>query len=292
MPCNAPISGWKNREMTARGMRAVTFRMREGFSDLPVSLPCGKCAGCMVGRAREWSIRCVHEAQMWAENCFVTLTYNDKSVPKSNGLETLRKRDFVNFMKKLRKEKPGVRFLQSGEYGMLGRPHHHCLLFNCHFSDRVPWRRSRGYDIFRSAELETIWTMGFSEIGTVTAASAGYVARYTTKKMTSGNVLEVNLIRVPEYMTMSRNPGIGKRWLDKYFSDVYPSDEIVVSGGHKMRPPRYYDDVAEKRSPEMFKGVSVRRQVELSAEARSGLRNSAREVITRRRLKEEFRREL
>ncbi len=44
----------------------------------------------------------------------------------------------------------------------------------------------------------------------------------------------------PEYVTMSRRPGIGSTWLAKFKSDVYPADEVVHEG-KRYRPPRFYD---------------------------------------------------
>lgn len=292
MACHAPIAGWKKRETTADGKRAVTFRMRDGYSDLPVNLRCGKCAGCRMDKAREWAVRCSHEASLWGHNVFITLTYSEMNLPKRWGVDSLCPRDFVLFMKKLRKVKDGVRFLQAGEYGKLGRPHHHALLFNCKFDDAVFWCKSGLNDLYRSAELEGLWPFGFSSVGEVTFESAGYVARYTTKKMTAagdwtGCDQDPVKGKIPEYMTMSRRPGIGAGWIEKYFSEVYPSDQVVVKGGKVMRPPRYYDLVAEKCDSEMFKQVCSRRERELSDEMKSGLRNHAQEVILKQRLHEE-----
>lgn len=39
---------------------------------------------------------------------------------------------------------------------------------------------------------------------------------------------------------MSRRPGIGSGWYDKFSPDLWPSDECVVNG-HKQKVPRYYD---------------------------------------------------
>ena len=46
---------------------------------------------------------------------------------------------------------------------------------------------------------------------------------------------------------MSLKPGIGQAWLDKYMSDVYTQDHVVVRG--KCRPPRFYDN----KYKEMFR---------------------------------------
>ena len=40
---------------------------------------------------------------------------------------------------------------------------------------------------------------------------------------------------------MSRRPGIGKGWFDKFHAtDVAPHDHVVING-RAQRPPRYYD---------------------------------------------------
>ncbi len=243
---------------------------------MPLQLNCGKCMGCKLEKARDWAIRCSHEAQMHEENTFVTLTYNEKNLPIQNGIATLRPRDFQLFMKKLRKRRDHkILYFQSGQYGKLGRPHHHALLFGCDFSDRTFWRRSGDFNIYRSEELEKIWPQGHSEIGTVTFESAGYIARYTM------NETQQLGGRKPEYLTMSRRPGIGNTWLKKYISDVYPTDEVITQSGNKLPPPRYYDLQLEKINAELLQKIKIKRIKNLTEETKSGIRRSATEKIQR-----------
>ena len=42
---------------------------------------------------------------------------------------------------------------------------------------------------------------------------------------------------------MSRKPGIAYDWFRRYSSDVYPNDFVVIRGGVKCKPPRYYDNL-------------------------------------------------
>lgn len=280
MGCNAPLDGWVSRETTRLGKRRVVFSVSEAYRDLWVSVPCGKCPGCLLERSREWAVRCVHEAQCWPSNSFVTLTYGPEFLPVVGGVPTLRPRDFVLFMKRLRRSRDGVvRFLQAGEYGKLGRPHHHCLLFNCDFADKVPIRVSNGANLFRSGELEKLWPWGFSSIGEVTFESAAYVARYTLKKMGESGaagvqargegppggspglsgVQEGAVVRYPEYITMSRRPGIGSEWFRRFGGDVFPSDQVVTRGGTICKPPRFYDERLKAANPEGFKEVKRQR---------------------------------
>ncbi len=276
MACNAPLAGWKSQETTALGKRAVVFKLHKGHVDLPINIRCGKCYGCRLDRSREWALRCSHEAQMHEENTFITLTYDEKNLPRTkNGTPTLEKSDFVLFMKRLRKQTPQkVSFFHCGEYGELdNRPHHHALLFNRGFSDKYPWRKERDYCLYRSQELETLWPFGHSEIGEANFKTAGYIARYQikTQKQISGVI--------QPYLTMSRRPGIGRTWIKKWISDVYPSDECVTIDGQTYRPPRYYDDQLEKQQPQLLAELKANRIAKLTEEAKTGFRKTDKEKI-------------
>lgn len=254
MPCYHPLAAWYAQTRGESGKRPITFRFNEGYKDRPIQVPCGTCLGCRLERAREWAVRCMHEAALHEENCFVTLTYDDAHVPAGR---SLRPGDFVKFMKRLRHKAPGVRFFQCGEYGeKLGRPHHHAVLFGCGFGDREFYRERNGVRLDTSRELAELWPFGFSTVGEVTFESAGYVARYTLKKVGRSLPFEG---RVSEYLTMSRRPGIGRGWIDRFMKDVYPSDELVVNG-HVTKPPRYYDDQAARVMPKAFDQVKTGRR--------------------------------
>lgn len=276
MPCYHPLSAWYAQERSEKtGKRPITFRFSEGYKDRPVSVPCGTCLGCRLERAREWAVRCMHEASLHEENSFVTLTYDDAHLPPGR---SLRPDDFVRFMKRLRHVRPGVRFFQCGEYGdRFGRPHHHAVLFNCGFSDLEFYRSQGDVKLYTSMELAKLWPYGFSTVGDVTFESAGYVARYTLKKV--GGSSKPVPGRMEEYLTMSRRPGIGRGWIDRFISDVYPSDELVVNG-HVTKPPRYYDDQAAKAMPGSFKEVKMQRRLGAAGDPdASGRRLVVREAV-------------
>lgn len=276
MACYHPLAAWYARTRGESGKRPITFRFSEGYKDRPLSVPCGTCLGCRLERAREWAVRCMHEAQLHDKNCFLTLTYDEDHVPAGGNL---RPKDFVDFMKRLRfRYGPGIRFFQCGEYGERGgRPHHHCVLFGHDFSDREFYRERNGVRLDTSRELAELWPFGFSTVGAVTFDSAGYVARYTLKK--AGKTNKPVDGRVPEFLTMSRRPGIGRGWIDRYIKDVYPSDELVVNG-HVTKPPRYYDDQAAKRMPAELEAVKlVRRGAGSSDPDSTGSRLVVREVV-------------
>jgi hypothetical protein len=257
MPCYSPIVGYLSRSVNPTGKRSVVFDVTKGFLDMKVQLPCGRCIGCKLERSRQWAIRCVHEASLYPDNCFITLTFNDSS---KNDSGSLVKSDFQKFMKRLRKKfGQGVRYFHCGEYGSkLGRPHHHACLFNFDFPDKVLYSDKGGNKLYISKSLIELWPFGFSTIGAVTFESAAYVARYIAKKITGDKAEAYYNGREPEYTTMSRRPGIGFKWFQKFKGDIYPHDFLVIRGGIKCKPPRFYDEkylLTNPDSYDLIKGI-------------------------------------
>lgn len=275
MPCYHPLPAWRSRVWERGKKRGITFRLADGYKDKVLQLPCGKCIGCQLERSRLWAMRCMHEAMGHAENWFATLTYAE--VPPGG---SLRPDDFVKFMKRLRIKHEGVRFFQCGEYGeALQRPHHHAILFNVSFSD-IRWYKGSGAEaLYRSEELERLWSHGQVMLGSVTFESAGYVARYSLKKVTGPGADAHYCGRVPEYLTMSRRPGIGRAFIDTYRAQVYRMDSVVVRG-RQCKPGRYYDSVQERAAPSVLEKVKMRRRVAAALDSEnSGSRLLVREAV-------------
>ena len=196
---------------------------------------------------------------MHDHNSFITLTYAPEQLPQDGSLDV---RHFQQFMKELRGElaPKRIRFFHCGEYGEnLKRPHYHALIFGHDFPDKYHWGRSKtGEDVFRSEQLERLWRRGYSNIGSVTWQSAGYVARYITKKVTGENADDHYQGLKPEYVTMSRRPGIGFSWYQRFKGDLYPKDFLTING--KRYPvPGYYDRLLERDDPDRFCEIRDRR---------------------------------
>lgn len=254
MACYHPLRGFR-----APGGR-LALNPSQGFSDLPVEVACGQCVGCRIDRSKMWAARCLHEASLYDRNCFITLTYAPEHLPEGN---TLVVSDFQKFMKRLRKKHgSGIRFFHCGEYGeTYGRPHYHALLFNFDFEDKVLWKNNRDNPLYISADLTELWPFGWSTVGALTYQSAAYTARYIMKKITgpqadqhyqtvnkyTGEIIQ----KKPEYVTMSRRPGIGQQWYKQHHKELWPDDFIIIKG-RKVRIPRYYDQQFEIEHPEEY----------------------------------------
>ena len=276
MPCYHPITGYRARSgrSPVTGLWPIVFSISSGYKDLPVVVPCGQCIGCRLERSRVWAVRCVHESSLYLKNCFVTLTY-------ANAGSTLVKRDFVLFIKRLRKKFGiGIRYFHCGEYGeKFLRPHHHACIFNFDFPDKKLWSVKHGNRLYTSESLDELWGYGYCIIGDVTFDSAAYVARYILKKVT-GNMAESHYDgRVPEYTSMSRRPGIASSWFNKYKNDVLSIDGVIVDG-NKCKPPRYYDklyDIDNKLAMQMIK---ARRRSQINLVNNTYERLRVREICT------------
>lgn len=247
MSCYSPRFAFRRDDGT------VVFK-ETGNEQLRV--PCGECHGCRLENSKTWALRCRHEASCWDHNIFVTLTYDDAKLPFRGSLD---RRHVQLFLKSLRakyvgvqrapdSERQPIRYFGCGEYGTrTRRPHYHLLLFNFFAPDQKPY----GKDTYSSESLQKLWGNGSVLIGSVTAASAAYVAGYATKKL-NGRALSdfkdpiTNVETgeyhemVPEFSMMSLKPAIGFYWYQKYKNDL--KNGYLVSDGLKVPVPRFYQD--------------------------------------------------
>ena len=140
-----------------------------GSSERFIPVPCGKCPVCLNRRTSAWSYRLMQEEKVSESALFVTFTYSTDFVNISpNGYMTLCKKDWQDFMKRLRffsPKFPKIRYYVAGEYGtQTMRPHFHAIIFNA-----------------QQKLIERAWTKGLLYFGSVSGASIGYTAKYINK---------------------------------------------------------------------------------------------------------------
>jgi hypothetical protein len=193
------------------------------LNDIDFRIPCGKCLNCKKKRRSDWSLRLEHEYLYSDSALFITLTYNDASIPRNRGIATLNKKDLQDYIKRLRNSHVAyvsrelgirksevknyskqIRYYAVGEYGSkTNRPHYHILLFN--------------YDIANLKPIEAQWKntqtghpLGFVDIGKVTSASINYTTKYMFKQWGKKD------LRQRPFTNMSRRPMIGTGFLNEY----------------------------------------------------------------------------
>lgn len=260
MPCFHPYQVWQH----VNGGK-VLFKDPQLPYFKPIKIPCGQCIGCRLDKSRKWAIRCLHEASMYDDNIFLTLTYNDANLPEFGDLDLSH---IQNFFKKLRKKisPHKIRVFYCGEYGdNTFRPHYHAIIFGYCPDDLKPLRMSHsGLQLFTSDIIQSCWDYGFHQIGSVSFESIAYVARYTFKKMTGDKAVTAYGVFDPDtgeliyqkhspFVHMSNRPGLGYSWLKRYKSEVIAYDGKVHMNGHFMGLPKYYLEQMQKLDPDFYK---------------------------------------
>lgn len=285
MTCFFPLEGWRSRHPSDSGKFGIVFNKSKSNGQ-KVEVPCGQCIGCRLDRAKDWSLRIMHESQMHAEmnlpSAFLTLTYRNPDSPlnrlteeqKEKGLHIhidcgLHHDHFQKFMKRYRKRiAPNkIKFYMCGEYGEEGgRPHYHAIIFGHDFSDKKLHYVRDGKNYYKSKELDELWQYGNCTIADCTVQSAGYVARYIMKKCigeesdehykTVGLDGRFHYVK-HEYTCMSG--GIGKSWFKKYSGDC--KKDFITLEGKRYRVPRYYDRLREQVDEDGVKAAKRARKL-------------------------------
>jgi len=243
MPCYHPIPALQD------GLGA-DVRLWPPVGTANLELPCGTCLGCRADRALQWARRAQHEATEWKHNCFLTLTYNDERLPPNGALNQTHLQKFIKRLRRARDRHSdalltgptgNLRYLAAGEYGeKTQRPHFHLLLFNCDFSDtyRV------GKDLRESHLLKQLWPDGQHRLGTLTGASAHYVAGYTLKNIGKTYCTPDGELLPSPFIRASLKPAIGQNWINKNKEDL--KHGYLITDGKKGRVPQAYKKMLAK----------------------------------------------
>lgn len=270
MPCYRPLPGFRSKIINPKtGKRPIVFSPRDADNAFEhINIPCGQCIHCRLERSRQWAVRCLHEAQLHENNCFITLTYDDEHLPKNGCLDLDAP---VLFMKKLRKKYGNnIRSYGCAEYGeKSSRPHFHLLLFNHDFHDKKLWKEQGENSLYVSDSLKALWGNGFTTVGNLTFESAAYTARYVTKKIsgreaqkhyerTNESTGEVYDLPPERSVCVSRRPGIGKAWFERFGKFVKDHDYVIIRG-KKCKPAKYYDRLFDFEDPQHFKCIKEAR---------------------------------
>lgn len=193
-------------------------------------LPCGKCAFCIKKQIDAWCLRISHEMEISSSAHFLTLTYNDEHLPEGG---ELKKTDLQAYFKRVRKHNKGLRYFAVGEYGSkFKRPHYHAVVFN----------------VDDLSILQKAWTSildqktgEFIEMGHMTGSKAtmGRIRYMVSYMALPQDVTHKN----PPFRIMSRNPGLGKNYVDKMIKHHRArSDSVVMVLDTPNAMPRYYKD--------------------------------------------------
>jgi hypothetical protein len=226
---------------------------------------------------------------MYEQNCFITLTYSDDHIGNNRLIKEhfqtfindLRGKVFRKWLKHIGKsedwyavlpkdqrkkiyEPIEIPYFATGEYGDKSkRMHWHAILFNFRPDDLCyKYSTELGHKVYTSKFLEEVWPYGNLEVAQVSFESAGYVARYSAKKLVHGNDQDHDF--TPIHLR-SKKHAIGKKWLEKFYkTDCFNQGFIVLDNGARVPIPRYYTKWLKDHHPEHYgeyvTGVRARAQ--------------------------------
>lgn len=115
MVCFYLLCVWCVWVLGLNGCYGVVFNYVDG-SGQELELLCGQCIGCWLDKVKEWFLRCVYEVELYEENCFVILMYDDEYFLRDLLLDVGYFQKFMKcFCKRISFRK--VRYYYCGEYG-------------------------------------------------------------------------------------------------------------------------------------------------------------------------------
>lgn len=221
---------------------------------------CGKCLICRKKRAYELASKCVLHSSLYKENCFLTLTYDEKKDGYHNVFDYS---DIQKFKKRLRAhvqrfDGRRIEIFNVHEYGRNGKKHWHLLVFNFDFRDRRIFTVSNNIPLYTSELLSRLWPAGFSTIGDVSEGSAMYQAQYIEKDLKNGN-------RTNSKKSHSKHSGIGKPYFLRHYKQILSLGYVPMSG-RKLPVPRSFQRIAHKHfchyyEPSAFHDNSERKRL-------------------------------
>jgi len=247
------------------------YHHKTGEARVQMAVPCGSCPSCMAAVSMQWAIRCHHESTLHKQNSFLTLTYDPEHLPTDG---TLQPGHLSLFWKRLRHLAPRIRYFACGEYGEnTRRPHYHALIFGADF---LGGSKPLDAQLYEHPDITACWGKGTVAIAEVNMSTCCYVAGYATKKIGDPDT----------FIRMSRKPGIGHGWIDKYEDDVRRTGTVVIEGREYPLPKRYFDwndfsDLKEYRKAESERKSALKTPTEHIAARRSRVAN-AKERLNRR----------
>jgi len=154
-------------------------------------------------------------------SAFLTLTYNDENVPETDdGHLTLRKKETLKWVDHTSQRIQAFRYYIVGEYGEESlRPHYHLAVF-------LPPDGTVG-------KITEAWQRGYTSAYPLTRERAAYLARYTTKKLTSDTDPRLKPDQEPEFRSSSKRPALGAAFVSSLVRAyrTRPGQKLIESRG-------------------------------------------------------------
>lgn len=220
--------------------------------------PCRKCIPCLRRRQQEWVARLTEELRQHEGNYFVTLTYDEQSVPwdTETGLMRFDRPRIRKLCMDMRKRFQMRRLRNPAFPALIGAPEYLPLPEDVHFkyyitSEYCPTstQRPHYHAVFYGLQVDTytaeilfrlLWPEGFVTVYPALDGAAGYISKYLCK-----DVLEVDSYHseIQDKPFQRQSNGLGKSYVDRMRSwheaDPYNRQYYQYHGEKKVLG-RYY----------------------------------------------------
>ena len=274
MPCHYTRPAWRSRKPNENGKYPITFQKRGSQLTNGLEIPCGKCIGCRADQAQSWGVRLYHEASLYSENCFLTLTYNQENCPSE-----LDKPELQKFFKRLRRhqERP-LKYFAVGEYGsQTRRPHYHAIIFG---TDYLEGAYSIRDDLYGNRRIDRAWGLGEAAIADAGLGSIFYVAGYTQKKLEDPDTFNI-MSKGRRKATDDQITPLGYDWCKNNLERLQVEKTVYAGGRCYPIPPAYFEwfpdelaDVKEENRKLVTKrSIPQQRSREINQKSRMNLRD-------------------
>jgi len=209
-----------------------------------------------------WIIRLKEEMKEANNAYFLTLTYNNESIPTDKfGNTYVSKDDCQKFIKRLRKRmgnKNKLRYYLAAEYGPVTmRPHYHAVLFNLPEQDEIKNRRliAKAWSI-TDPKTKKPKPIGFIQLEKVNENRIAYVTGYCMDKDKSVNS--------EKKVFALQSQGLGRAYLKQVervaWHKDYPTENLYypLENGKKVALPRYYRNkiICAESTREVLRGIT------------------------------------
>ncbi len=261
MACTSPKKSWIPEVPNAEGKRTPIFHPPTLATAKLYNFwgtPCGKCLACQKSRATNTATQLYCElVSTKGSSFFLTFTYDDDHLPLDGSISYRHMKNLIQTIR--RKLSDTVRYLSQNEYGSAGgRAHLHLALFGIEIDDLEIYNNKNS---FTSETINKIWGKGQVIIQRLEFGNCYYIAKHHYEEKANQTMLthkysyihpvtgEFIKERKPEQST--RSIGIGRDYYDQYFSDLFPSDTMIINGQAKP-VPKYFMNKLKLDNPELY----------------------------------------
>lgn len=233
-------------------VRPLIVKVNNIHGAYTVNVPCGHCAECLKSIQNEWLVRLYHQFRATPKAVFVTLTYNESSVPTvfneltGEAWLSVCKRHIQLCLKRYRRyldvnytsfDRPTFKYFITSEYGpRTKRPHYHGIFFGVSRKELLPflldWQKSYGFVNASDIECSTSHHQ----------KSARYVSKYCTKGMFENPLVEMGLVE-PTFHLISK--GIGALYVAQ-MRDFHLAKDTVFYRPGVLYTNDYLDQVLSR----------------------------------------------